>query len=36
MYLQEIDMNTRDWVDITEENDYCRALDNASLNLRNS
>ena len=32
--FKEIDINTRNWVDSTQNRDYCRALVNAALNLR--
>ena len=34
MYLKEIDINTRNWVDSGQGGDYWRALVNAALNLR--
>ena len=34
MDLKEIGINTRNWVDPTQDRDYCRALVNAALNLR--
>ena len=34
MDLKEIGIYTRNWVDSTQDRDYCRALVNASLNLR--
>ena len=34
MVLQEIGINTRNWVDSAQDRDYCRALVNPSLNLR--
>ena len=33
MDLKEIGMNTRNWVDSTQDRDYWRALVNAALNL---
>ena len=32
MYLKEICINTRNWVDSTQDRDYWRALENATLN----
>ena len=32
--LKEIGINTRDWVDSTQDRDYLRALMNVALNLR--
>ena len=34
MYLKEIGINTRNWVDSTQDRDYCIVLGNAALNLR--
>ena len=34
MNLKEIGINTRNWVDSTQDRDYWRALVNAALNLR--
>ena len=34
MNLKEIDINTRSWVNSARDRDFCRALVNASLNLR--
>ena len=34
MDLKEIGINTRNWVDLTQESDYWRALVDAALNLR--
>jgi hypothetical protein len=34
MDLKEITINTRNWVDSTQDRDYWRALVNATLNLR--
>ena len=34
MDLEEIDINTRNWVDSAQDRDYWRALVNAALNLR--
>ena len=34
MYLKELGINTRNWVDSVEDGDYWRALVNARLNLR--
>jgi hypothetical protein len=34
MDLQEIGINTRNWVDSAQDVDYCRSLVNAALNLR--
>ena len=34
MDLEEIVINTRNWVDSAQDNDYWRALMNAALNLR--
>jgi hypothetical protein len=34
MNLKEIGINTRDWVDSSQDRDYWRALVNAALNLR--
>ena len=34
MYLKEIGINTRNWVDLAEDKDYWKALVNAALNLR--
>ena len=34
MNLKEIGINTRNWVDLTQDRDYWRALVNAALNLR--
>ena len=34
MVLKEIGLNTRNWVDSTQDRDYWRALVNAALNLR--
>ena len=34
MYLKEISINTRNWVDAAQDKDYWRALVNAALNLR--
>ena len=34
MDLEEIGINTRDWVDPPQDRDYWRALENAALNLR--
>ena len=34
MDLEEIDINTRNWVDSAQDRDYWRALMNAALNLR--
>ena len=34
MYLKEIGINTRNWVDLAQDRDYWRALVNAALNLR--
>ena len=34
MYLSEIGISTRNWVDLTHDWDYWRALVNAALNLR--
>ena len=34
MYLKEIGINTRNWVDSPQDRDYWRALVNAALNLR--
>ena len=34
MDLEEIDLNTRNWVDSVQDRDYWRALVNAALNLR--
>ena len=34
MGLKEIGINTRNWVDLTQNRDYWRALVNAALNLR--
>ena len=31
--LKEIGINTRNWVDLSQDRDYCRALMNAALNL---
>ena len=33
MNLKEIGINTRSWVDLTQDRDYWRALVNAALNL---
>ena len=33
MYLREIGVNTRNWVDSTQDKDFWRALVNASVNL---
>ena len=33
MDLKEIGINTRNWVDLTQDRDYWRALVNAALNL---
>ena len=33
MTLKEIDMNTRNWVDLTQDCDYCRSFVNAGFNL---
>ena len=32
--LKEIGINTRNWVDLAKERDYCRALVSAALNLQ--
>ena len=32
--LKEIDINTRNWVDLAQDRDYWRILVNAALNLR--
>ena len=34
MYLEEIDMNAGNWVDLAQDRDYWRALVNVELNLR--
>ena len=34
MYLKEIGVNTRNWIDSAQDRDYWRALVNATLNLR--
>jgi hypothetical protein len=34
IYLKEIGINTRNWVDATQDRDYWMALLNAALNLR--
>ena len=34
MDLKEIDINTKIWVDLTQDRDYWRTLVNAALNLR--
>ena len=34
IYLEEIDVNTSNWVDSNKDRDYWRALVNAALNLR--
>ena len=34
MDLEEIGINTRDWLDLVQDRDYWRALMNAALNLR--
>ena len=34
MYLKEMGINTRNWVDLFQDRDYWRALVNAALNLR--
>ena len=34
MDLEEIDINTRNWVDSAQDRDYWKALVNAALNLR--
>ena len=34
MYLKEIGINTRNWVDSAQDRDYWRALTNSALNLR--
>ena len=34
MYLKEIGMNTRNWVDYAQDRDYWGALVNAALDLR--
>ena len=34
MYLKEIGINTRNWVDSAQDRDYWRALVNVALNLR--
>ena len=34
MYLKEMGINTRNWVDSPQDIDYCMALVNAILNLR--
>ena len=34
MYLKEIGINTRNWVDSAQDSDYWRVLVNAALNLR--
>ena len=34
MDIEEIGINTRNWVDSTKDRDYWRALANAALNLR--
>ena len=36
MYLEEIDINTRNWVDSAQDRNYWRALVNSALNLRDS
>ena len=33
-YLKEIDFNTRNWIDFTQDRDYWRAIVIAQLNLR--
>ena len=33
MYLEEIGINTKNWVDLTQGTDYWRALVNAAFNL---
>ena len=32
--FEKIDINTRNWVDLARDSDYCKALVNAALNLR--
>ena len=34
MNLEEIDINAGDWVNLTQDRDYWRALVNAEMNLR--
>ena len=34
LYLKEIGINTRNWVDLAQDKDYWRALVNADLNLQ--
>ena len=34
MDLKEISVNTRNWVDSTQDRDYCKATVNAALNFR--
>ena len=34
MYLKEICINTRSWVDSAQDRDYCRAIVNAAFSLR--
>ena len=34
MDLKEIGVSTRNWVDLAQDKDYCRALLNAALNVR--
>ena len=34
MYIKEMGINTRHWVDLAQDRDYWRALVNAVLNLR--
>ena len=35
MDLNEVDVNTRNWVNSAQDRDYCRAFVNAALNLWN-
>ena len=34
MYLKEISINTRNWIDSAQDRDYWRGLMNAAMNLR--
>ena len=34
MDLEEIGINAGNWVDLAQDRDYCRTLENAALNLR--
>ena len=34
MNLKEMSINTRNWIDSSQDRHYCRALANAALNLR--